>query len=1190
MAVMALMCIVIMAIPATLAGSEYFISRDGSNETGDGSLGNPYRTIYFAETVASTGDTITVMPGMYIDGVTPIIDEFYIRSQMGPDTTILTGTLKTSVFTLGDNSGATTIEGFTLSDAINALDIQYCNPVIKNNKFLNNVTLELPAKASSYGAALDIYYAQPVIHDNYFENNVSAASGGAIYASYSQPQIYNNVFEGNAVTGLYYHGGAIMIDFSYPDSVAIVIQNNVFTNNSAYMGGALSVAYNSCYIYNNVFYSNSAENFGGGLLVEYGYDPYVYNNIFMNNTPDGMALNDYSITNYDNNDFYGNSPDNGCSGCPNTLNTFYLNPYFVDAPGGDFHLTDSSGIINKGKSPLAHMLNIDFDNQNRIIAGGVDIGADEFADCNLSGDFVALSDTAGCPGMGVQFTALNLQGYYDSLIWRFGDGASGYNVLSPTHLYGDTGTFTVELLMTSPCTTVVISKSNYVHIMNSPDPDFQADVQTGCVPLSVSFENLTAGSADSYLWDFGDNTTSQEVNPMHVYEQAGSYTVKLTAYNSCGRDSLISYGYIEAIEGSISQFGATLTAGSAPLTVNFTDSSLYSPLSWFWSFGDGGSDIEQNPSYRYIFPGIYDVMLVTENECGSQPDTLVRQNYVTIYGFKSIVYNTETLSRYSYRYDFYEDSLYGLFGRSISPRAAMVMNPSRGRVTFSFGDSSLNLFDSTYLSATLTKDVPRGTYDFYLITTGSGGSPFDSLPLQFTSTSDSLIETTPLSLDFGEVPQDSTRNLTLTIRNNVQFPDTFSLTVTNITTSPSVYTNGFTGQFKLDVVTKTRQIPVSFSPAELGAANGVLTIYSNDPAYPQWTVNLTGTGIVERTPPVVDSTMPFSMEKEYSVNDTLTIYFSEPIDQSTLQPGSITITSLKTGQPISGDWNYNPAARAESFRPDGGFAIMDSIRVTLNGNIADFAGNTLDGNGDGQGTGAPDDNYIFDFTTGLAVFPGDANNDGVVNEMDVLPLGVFWESTGEPRSGEAHVWARQAARSWDPVRATYADCNGDGIINGSDIEIIQSNWGQTHAIEGVPTVFTMDELNDNSESFDDVNNSVETLGLGESGDKMHGLLEGYITEQSNIEAFSLGRNFPNPFNPVTRIDFTIPRDCHVTLEVYNVLGQTVKMLVDDNLSSGYRSVIWDGTDDSGSPVPSGVYFYRMTADEFSKVRKMLLIR
>jgi len=70
----------------------------------------------------------------------------------------------------------------------------------------------------------------------------------------------------------------------------------------------------------------------------------------------------------------------------------------------------------------------------------------------------------------------------------------------------------------------------------------------------------------------------------------------------------------------------------------------------------------------------------------------------------------------------------------------------------------------------------------------------------------------------------------------------------------------------------------------------------------------------------------------------------------------------------------------------------------------------------------------------------------------------------------------------------------------------------------------------------------------------------------------LGQNYPNPFNPTTDITFSIPKEAHVTLEVYNALGQVVTMLVDDNLGAGMHSVVWDG-----SKYASGIYFYRIEA-------------
>jgi hypothetical protein len=91
-------------------------------------------------------------------------------------------------------------------------------------------------------------------------------------------------------------------------------------------------------------------------------------------------------------------------------------------------------------------------------------------------------------------------------------------------------------------------------------------------------------------------------------------------------------------------------------------------------------------------------------------------------------------------------------------------------------------------------------------------------------------------------------------------------------------------------------------------------------------------------------------------------------------------------------------------------------------------------------------------------------------------------------------------------------------------------------------------------------------------------------------SFALHPNFPNPFNPETQIRFDLPENRHVTLRIYNTLGQQVRVLVDQPYTAGYHRVIWDGKDASGKPVASSVYFYRIEAGEFVAQRKMALLR
>lgn len=90
--------------------------------------------------------------------------------------------------------------------------------------------------------------------------------------------------------------------------------------------------------------------------------------------------------------------------------------------------------------------------------------------------------------------------------------------------------------------------------------------------------------------------------------------------------------------------------------------------------------------------------------------------------------------------------------------------------------------------------------------------------------------------------------------------------------------------------------------------------------------------------------------------------------------------------------------------------------------------------------------------------------------------------------------------------------------------------------------------------------------------------------------FSLFQNYPNPFNPETQIEYVLPRNCQVKLIVFNILGQKVKTLVDEFQTVGYKTAHWDGKDDVGKEVASGVYFYMLKASDFSETKKMILMK
>ena len=91
-------------------------------------------------------------------------------------------------------------------------------------------------------------------------------------------------------------------------------------------------------------------------------------------------------------------------------------------------------------------------------------------------------------------------------------------------------------------------------------------------------------------------------------------------------------------------------------------------------------------------------------------------------------------------------------------------------------------------------------------------------------------------------------------------------------------------------------------------------------------------------------------------------------------------------------------------------------------------------------------------------------------------------------------------------------------------------------------------------------------------------------------SFELGQNYPNPFNPETVIPFSVPEPGHLTISIFNVLGQEVAMLVDGNVGAGHHRIVWDGTDHYGHDVASGLYFIRMESVAFKSVKKMMYLK
>ena len=252
------------------------------------------------------------------------------------------------------------------------------------------------------------------------------------------------------------------------------------------------------------------------------------------------------------------------------------------------------------------------------------------------------SSTWGMAPLTVRFTDLSNPGSAEivSWLWSFGDGETS-SEKNPVHIYTTAGTYSVSLMVTTADGTDTITQSNLVVVSSMPTyptAAFQASTTSGSAPLSVTFIDLSTPGSEAIMawsWSFGDGETSMDQNPVHVYSSSGTYTVILTVISSAGSNTVKKTNYITVTSSSLSNnptalFNASATIGVKPFSVSFSDLSISgttSITSWFWSFGDGETSTEENPTHTYTRAGNYTVSLVVTTADGS--DTETKTNYIT---------------------------------------------------------------------------------------------------------------------------------------------------------------------------------------------------------------------------------------------------------------------------------------------------------------------------------------------------------------------------------------------------------------------------------------------------------------------------------------------------------------------------------------------------------------------------------
>lgn len=235
------------------------------------------------------------------------------------------------------------------------------------------------------------------------------------------------------------------------------------------------------------------------------------------------------------------------------------------------------------------------------------------------------SPLSGTAPLEVHFTDAST-GTIVSYAWDFtNDGIIDSTDQNPVHIYQNAGTYTVNLTVSGPSGSDSEVKTQYVSV-TEPSGDitanFSASPLAGDSPLIVRFNDQSTGTITKRQWDFNndgiiDSTTK---NPFRLYRIPGVYSVRLEVSGSGGSDQMVKNEYITItapVKRLIARFNQNTHVGTAPLIVGFTDQSIGTPMSYLWSFDDGATSTEVNPTHTYTTPGLYRVSLTVSNDQGS---------------------------------------------------------------------------------------------------------------------------------------------------------------------------------------------------------------------------------------------------------------------------------------------------------------------------------------------------------------------------------------------------------------------------------------------------------------------------------------------------------------------------------------------------------------------------------------------
>lgn len=404
-----------------------------------------------------------------------------------------------------------------------------------------------------------------------------------------------------------------------------------------------------------------------------------------------------------------------------------------------------------------------------------------------------------------------------------------------------------------------ISATGSVSAADVPTANFTSNITNSSAPLSVQFTCTSTGQPTSWEWNFGDNVTSNERDPVHTYNTPGNYNVSLTAINDAGNNTIIKNDWITvSYPAPTADFTADKLECLVPLSVDFTDLSTGNITSWYWEFGDGNTSTEQNPTNVYITPGIYTVKETVTGPGGN--NTLIMSDYI------SIPDTTAPIPQSSLKSGLYNSTQVVILTATdnVDPNPAIYYTLDGSTPTRNSMPSGEKVYSGPI---TISNE---GSTILKFIAVDASGNISDVITENYTI--DIIKPTATANVNSGLYNTNKIVKLTMSENGTIYY-------TTNGAT-PTTSSKQYTGPIVLTSTTNLKFIAVN-------SANNTSIVY-------------TKTYTIDKIPPRVISTSPKNLATNISRKATITLKFNENIKTSTYW-SKIYVKDLNTGKIIAID-------------------------------------------------------------------------------------------------------------------------------------------------------------------------------------------------------------------------------------------------------------------------------------------------